>query len=778
MFYGEFHRSKLYRMSISVKNLMPLLFLFILLAANYQTHAEPITLADQGKSDYVVVLPDSYDATEQTAAKELQSNLEMSSHVLLPIMTESEAANRAQRIIIGRSKAFQAAYPEFDWVCLKNDGIVMRTQGQDIFLAGDHPRGTLYAVYTFLEEVVGFRWWRSNETFVPSKPTLEISELNKTYVPQLFFRDAYYRDVIYNPLFSVKLKLNGQVTEIPREYGGNCPILGFVHTFYNILPPAKYFKEHPEWYSFANGVRKEGWGQLCLTNSEMKKEFIKNTLKWISENPSAKIVSVSQNDGGTFCQCDNCRNQETKEGSPSGPVIYFVNDVAEEVEKAYPDVLVETLAYMETRKAPKFARPRKNVVIRLCTMECSFSQPLATGEQNIEFQRDMKDWSQISSQLLIWNYVTNFLSYIEPHPNIRSLGNDIRYFVKNKTVGLFEQGDSGSTCGDFPELRAWLLAHLMWDPTLDEEKLITEFLNGYYGQAAEPISQYIDLISDTVTKSGVPLWTFNEDTSKWFSYEAISQATELFDQAENKVKDDAIIFNRVRRARMPLDNVWLKRYEILKLQAKTSGLSFNGPKNMASFTQDFINRMRSFGNQSYREGYPSSIYELKLQKTYLASEIKLPKACKNLPESQYLIVEDGEFEYFRWGQFSLMVDDANASNGKAASTPSNHGEWALQYIFRDNKISGQWRCYADMRVDAKATNGPAFKLGIYDMTNKQSIVERTINIEELNKYSYTTIDIGLYEIAPQMHFYVVPCNNPDQVETIFLDRIFFVKSND
>ena len=51
-------------------------------------------------------------------------------------------------------------------------------------------------------------------------------------------------------------------------------------------------------------------------------------------------------------------------------------------------------------------------------------------------------------------------------------------------MAMFEQGDAGSRVGDFVRLRAWLISHLMWDPSRDEKALIHEFLEGYYGPAA------------------------------------------------------------------------------------------------------------------------------------------------------------------------------------------------------------------------------------------------------------------------------------------------------
>ena len=119
--------------------------------------------------------------------------------------------------------------------------------------------------------------------------------------------------------------------------------------------------------------------------------------------------------------------------------------------------------------------------MRLCSIECSFVQPLE-GKQNETFCNDIRAWSRVAPHLFIWDYVTNFSNYILPHPNMRVLAPNIRFFVDNHVIGLFEQGDSGCSVGDFVRLRAWLLAHLMWDPRRDPQLLIRELPKATMGR--------------------------------------------------------------------------------------------------------------------------------------------------------------------------------------------------------------------------------------------------------------------------------------------------------
>ena len=122
------------------------------------------------------------------------------------------------------------------------------------------------------------------------------------------------------------------------------------------------FEKHPEYYSLIDGKRQIGWSQLCLTNPEVVHIVTERVLEAIRRDPTAKLFSVSQNDWDGHCQCESCMAIEKREDSPAGTLIHFVNQVAEQVEKEFPNVWIETLAYQYTRKPPKTIRPRHNVV--------------------------------------------------------------------------------------------------------------------------------------------------------------------------------------------------------------------------------------------------------------------------------------------------------------------------------------------------------------------------------------------------------------------------------
>ena len=736
--------------------------------------AAPLLLVRDGRTDYVIVVASDAAAPERTAAKELQGHLAKVTGVTVAIRGEAEVAGDAKQIVVGPSKRAKAILPALDTSALDHDGIVMRTVGQSLVLAGRRPRGTLYAVYTFLEDIVGCRWWTSTESSMPTKRTLEIPDIDVAYAPPLRVREAFYRDA-FNGVFAARLKCTGHFEKIPPEYGGHYRIIGWCHTFFRLLAPAKYFEQHPDWYSEINGERKAGRTQLCLTNREMREELTRNALAWIRREPDAGMISISQNDWRGRCQCTQCKAVEEEEGAASGPLIRFANAVAAQIEKEFPDLLVETLAYSYTRQPPFQVRPRQNVVVRLCSIECSYVQPLATGEQNEKFRGDIERWSAIAPKLYIWNYVTNFRQYILPHPNLRVLAPNIRLFIKHNAIGLFEQGDSGCAVGDFVRLRAWLLAHLMWNPTRDGEALTREFMQGYYGAAAPHLLAYLKLIHDAAEQSGVYLRCYMDHTSAYLTLAHLNEATRLFGKAMAAVADEPVLLRRVRRERLPLDHVWLKRYHRLERAAKGTGAEFLGPRDPVAACDEFVQLAHEHKVGSYREGVAFRSYEESLKRRFRPPGPP-PESCKELSEDDWLDFQDNRLSLHGYGKWVRIVDDQSASDGQAARMPGDHFEWAVQCPLTDDMAAnGPWRLYIVARCDAKVEAGLAMTMGVYDARAKRGLMHRPASIEESGGPAYHTFDLGAHNVHAGVYLWVAPPKKPEEVAAAYVDRMFMVR---
>lgn len=263
----------------------------------------------------------------------------------------------------------------------------------------------------------------------------------------------------------------------------------------SLLPSKEFWKEHPGYYALVDGrrlaaVSNDGIATpLCLTNPDVLRIVTQRVLENLRAHPELKNVSVSQNDCSSYCRCPNCAAIEEREGTPMGSLLTFVNAVADEVAKEFPNVLVGTLAYSYSRKPPKTVKPRPNVQIQLCSGECCMLHPITdpTCPMNPEFCRDMADWGKICRNVSIWNYNTNFANYLLPCPNLRVIESNIRYFVANNAIGVVMQGVYNGQGGEFSDLHNYVTANLLWDPNRSGDALRDEFLRLHYKTAAPPI---------------------------------------------------------------------------------------------------------------------------------------------------------------------------------------------------------------------------------------------------------------------------------------------------
>jgi len=749
---------------------------FLLITALFTAvNSQALTLAAGGKATAVIIVAQDASLPEKTAANELADYLHRITGGEFNV-TSNISAVAQTRIFVGQTTMVKSMLPDIKWSDLSGDGILIKTKGNNLILAGDRPRGSLYAVYTFLEEYAGVRWWTYDSTFIPTKQTLRIKDIDMTYIPPFRYRETFYNSTMGagHADFAVHRKLDGHFQGIGKEKGGHYSFLGFCHTMYQLIPPAEYAKDHPEWFALVNGKRTFDSAQLCLTNPEVKKELIRKALLWIKADPTAGIISIAQNDASGACECDNCKALVTKTGSQSGALITFVNSVAEEIEKQYPDFLVETLAYQYTRSAPTNVKPRKNVLVRLCTIECDFTKPL-DGPTNTDFWKDMQNWKKISHQMFVWDYVVNFNNLLIPHPNYQVLAKNIRLFEKNRVIGLFEQGDGYNQDATFAGLKVYVLSRLMWNPRLDQDKLTREFLCGYYGDAGPYLQKYLKVVSDAIIKDG-SFYGCGGTRMFYMTAADFAKAYKLFDQADAAVKNDPVLAKRVLMQRVILDHGYLtQRPYIRGAELETITPS---PVEMA---KRFLVVTSETGNVNIGEATPMpDSYKQRVldmgSRVIANTDYRKPAKSADSNYPKQVVIQDKQFQLSALPQWVGFASDSEASDGSAARMPGDHVQWAVQVMLKD--LAGKkGEIFVSIKVLRKAPKGKAFTTGIYSPDLRYELVDRLIKLEDIPGKGYYDYSLGEVTVTPDMFIYVAPCKNITGTEAIYIDKVVFVPSN-
>lgn len=508
-------------------------------------------IISNGTTSYTIVLGREASPSEHHAASELQEFLLEMTGCRLPLIAE-DTASSGVHIFVGDSAALRAAGVNLDTATLGDEGFILRTVGPHLLLAGGRLRGTLYAVYAFLERQ-GVRWLSPRETHVPRHKTVAVAPLAVEERPAVAYRDMSHLNAVDRD-WSARHRLNGHHHRLDTTVGGKIFYRPFVHTFNDLLPPNQYFDAHPEYYALVGGVRRHERAQLCLSNPEVLKIATEKVLEWIAATPDATIYSVSQNDSQGWCECERCLAIDEAEGTHSGSVIHFVNQVADTVARAHPGKFIETLAYTYTEAPPKHVRPRGNVIVRLCHMMHCDTHPLATCEENKTFVENLRGWTKICDNVHVWHYVVNFSNYLMPFPNLDALRQDIKFYRDTGVKGIYCQASENErTWTDLAELKADLLARLLWNPDIDVDATINGFLGDYYGKAAGPIRAYLDLLHAKVRAENIHANLYTEPVDAYYlTAEVLDRADALFEEAE-RLADDKTVLRRVRKARLSLD---------------------------------------------------------------------------------------------------------------------------------------------------------------------------------------------------------------------------------
>jgi len=474
---------------------------------------------------------------------------------------------------------------------LADDAYFLQGKNKVFHIAGGGGMGAEYGVYDLLERL-GCRKYSPRDSLIPFVARLVLPTLSPVLRQPAF----PYRELHYEPAFDAgwarwhRLKTQ---QDKAQDWGL------FVHTFHVLCPAEMYFAEHPEFFAW-NGAQRSP-GQLCLSNDTVRQIVTAALREKMQEKPQAKYWSVSQDDNFDYCKCPRCAAADARYGSPAGTLLAFVNAVAE----TFPDKTISTLAYQYTRRAPVGIRPAPNVSICLCSIECDRGRPIAEGCR--DFARDVEEWAALTGNLMIWDYVVQFRSYVSPFPNWHTLQPNLRLFQKHGVRMVFEQG-SGNDRSEFSDMRAYLLAKLMWNPQADMDSILLDFGKGYYGSAQPAVWGYIHDLTNSLPANGNHLWIYDIPQNERFLSDSLLREHFLnLVYAERRLGADTVRQNKVLAARLPIGFARAER-------AKTDSTALqeildDSPEQSRRGLQLFVDGCKAAGFQNLHEsGYAPETY--------------------------------------------------------------------------------------------------------------------------------------------------------------------------
>ncbi len=505
------------------------------------------TLLDaQGKPRYRIVVPQQATVTETFAAKELQDRLNSFGPWSFEIVDDGQPQNGPELRVGSTNRSAKLAEGTVGF-----DGISIRAaEDGSIEMQGGPHRGLVNAVYTFLEEDLGYRYWDVNTERLPTAP-LTFIPCSRVHTPPLEWREPFI-SVSKNALWSLRNRTDSPDGKVQKEAGGYYVGMGYWHSLPLLIPENPYFKEHPEWFMMNKKGERTTW-QYCETNPELADELCRILLKRLDEEGEPNYIHISKQDGSSTCQCPECKRINEQEGTDMGSLLTLINRVAKTIGKTHPNVPIMTFAYLETEGAPKTLKPEPNVVIQYCNTKNSWRHCLTPARRDPRVVKDMNDWKPLCP-IYIWDYSINFDHYVMPHPNLAVIQDNIRFWIESGARGIMTQGANhgNAPASERSRLRSWMIAKIMWNPELDWKDLIRDFAVAYFGPAAAPmLNYYFYLESQNDVYAGTEEWD-NMDTRYGFNAifltDGFLDAVEaFFREAHALAGDDKVALARVER---------------------------------------------------------------------------------------------------------------------------------------------------------------------------------------------------------------------------------------
>ena len=574
--------------------------------AKADDHLDMLHLVQNGKTDYAIVRGASASEAEAFAVAELASYLEKATCVRVPVVEELKLAPGRKGVYVG--------WTEF----AKTHGIepckvdaeewIIQSVGKDLILTGGRPVGSLYAVYEFLETQVGCRWLDRDTEVVPRSTHLAISDLKLRGKPAFWQRSIYTgldelsatsEMLVKEGLFLVRNKSTQGLATFGKVSLGSPDSC---HTFYAY---SKDFPaDHPEYFSMdEQGKRNRatsgsGPGQLCMSNPDVRKLLLAQLKSFVAQDreaaakdglPVPRVYDVSQNDNDDMCLCPACKAIADQEGSASGPLLDCINEVADGIKEAYPDLLVMTFAYKSTLKPPKAVKPHENVIIRLAQLNGEWApdpenaphypdyfRPLSHPINCVAYE-DITAWSRLAKHLAIWDYWVVYLrndhgypepdTFPTPYVNVASLQSDLQQFLRNRVESVFTECEY-SERSSFQALTLWLGQKLLQDPNQPAAPLVRDFMEGYYGSASPQMTEYLNYLEKQIAAvpATVKLSSTSEHLRPYLNLEFFTTVHGLLMEAEERCGPDRNSLLHVRQEWIPVDAAILNMWSQLERQ--------------------------------------------------------------------------------------------------------------------------------------------------------------------------------------------------------------------
>ncbi len=576
-----------------------------------------IVMAQNGETDYKIVVPAAASDCVLYAASELNRYFTRSTGAQMEIVVDNGAALDENAKYVSLGDTTMAGGLTVTKAEVNLDGYKIARRGNTILIKAYEDRGVMYGVYEFLHRGFGYECYAVDEIALDVKPTAYLPDLDFTDAPS--FEGRFLDGPLdYNQELQAKLRMKDM--GLSSRYGGSATdewmgmhCESFLHIVDYADYEAYYAEHYPdvakenyryEWFSNASGSRL----QWCLTNSVLLDVATENLKKIIAEHPEGIYVNIAEEDMGVMCNCErtsesffglSCKDSRSKYGV-SGTLIRFVNELIKRIEpwreQNYPerDLKYVTFVYHQSINAPvkeqkengkyvpidETVVPHEKLYVRYAPIQRCYYHNLLdkTCSINKRYAENYEKWTDLTDRLMTWEYRTNYSAYYQFFDNFGTMQDETIRYYEDGVINMMLQYTTGSGLASMSDLNVYLNSKILWNVYADQEKLIDDFMDAFYKTGAPYVKEYLNLMRSHLAAVNVEqagnfhMGMYSTDTpsyqtAKTWSRAVLEKALDLlgkasatYDEIEDAEQRERLK-NRVLRESVCVRYIVLSNYE-------------------------------------------------------------------------------------------------------------------------------------------------------------------------------------------------------------------------
>jgi len=448
-----------------------------------------LAIVTDGKPQAVIVIAAGLEKNswEARAATDLAKYVEMMTSAKLEVVELGSKQVATPLIFVGSAalKAKPGLQKSLDKVAKKNptlraDAIVLRCDGNNVYLAGANDDCHYYAVAELLKQW-GCRWFMQTDfgECIPTCANLSIGKLDYAYAPPFEIR-GYWLSWIGDYTGRDEFMHRNMMNNVGVPCGHN--MANYVK---DIIPAGKSAMNVP----IAEEATAKHVADQAAADFAAGKDIMLGMDDGIYKSDSPVDAALRGNLFDKYMYSDTLTDN----------FMVFYNNVARFLLEKAPNskAHIGFLAYSNMTIPPqRNIIAEKPLVAYLAPIDIDpihgMDDPKSLPER--EYREMMYRWSEVmQGRLAIYDYDQGMLVWRDiPDPSIAHVRQNMKHYHNAGILGVTTES-RGAIASIFNNL--YLRSQLMWNPDADVDALLADFYRNFYGPAEKPMADYWNAIN-------------------------------------------------------------------------------------------------------------------------------------------------------------------------------------------------------------------------------------------------------------------------------------------